>query len=249
MVESFAAHGAHVYFSDWDKQGAKLADTLNSATSSDTKRADSFTSSTSSTGSVTFVQADVRDYAQQLSVFQQAFEQHGTVDNAIYCVGLVDPPGWMCASKSNLESVKNPPKPLDDVLDINLKGCLYFSRIAMTYLKEGYVKADPFEPNPRKSLTLLSSANGFNEAPGLFAYSASKHGILGILASYRSICVRDFGVRVNVVCPTACDTALVAKARDFILALGAPLSTPDGCGKIVQQLALDPSYHGESVLV
>lgn len=213
------------------------------------KRVDSVTSPTSSTGSVTFVQADVRDYAQQLSVFQLAFEQHGTVDHAIYCVGLTDPPGWMCASKLNLDSVKKPPTPLDDVLDINLRGCLYFSRIAMAYLKEGYVKVDNFEPNPRKSMTLLSSANGFNEAPGLYAYSASKHGILGILASYRSLSVRDFGVRVNVICPTACDTAMVAQARDFIIALGAPLSTPGGCGRIVQQLALDPSHHGETVLV
>lgn len=136
-----------------------------------------------------------------------------------------------------------------DVLDINLKGCLYFSRIAVAYMKEGHTQNDDSSSEARKSLTLISSANGFMEAPGLYAYASSKAGIIGLLRSFKPISVKNFGIRVNVVCPTATDTPMVAAAMDYVRQVGAPLSTPGGCGKIIQQLALDPKHHGEVVVI
>lgn len=142
------------------------------------------------------------------------------------------------------------PGPLDDVLDVNLKGCLHFSRIAMAYMKEGFApNSGSHGADTRKSLTLLSSANGFHSAPGMYAYAASKSGIIGMLRSFSPISVQNFGIRVNVVCPTATDTKMVANARDFLIAMNAPLSTAEGCAKITQQLVLDPKHHGKAVLV
>ncbi|KAF2799647.1 NAD(P)-binding protein [Melanomma pulvis-pyrius CBS 109.77] len=238
LVNLFYRSGAHVYFSDWDTvKGTKLEGELKS-------------SSSSGHGSVRFSQADARDYAAQLAVFDAAYKEHGIVDHAVFTVGISDPPGWMSGNSLNLETVKKLPVPLDDVLDINLKGCLYFSRIAIAYMKEGFVpNIDSTGAGTRKSLTLLSSANGFHSAPGLYAYAASKSGIIGMLRSFSPISVQNLGIRVNVVCPTATDTKMVANARDFLIAMNAPLSTAEGCGKIIQQLVLDPRHHGKVVLV
>jgi NAD(P)-dependent dehydrogenase (short-subunit alcohol dehydrogenase family) len=59
------------------------------------------------------------------------------------------------------------------VLDINLTGTLYFSRIAAVYLRQ---KATPKD---EKGLVLVSSVAGFQESPGLFVYQATKHGVIG----------------------------------------------------------------------
>lgn len=83
-----------MYFSDWNKSGAtKLVEELKSR-------------SRSTQGSIAFWQVDVRDYHAQLAVFEAAHKQQGSIDHAIYTVGVVDPQGWMAASTLDLESVK-----------------------------------------------------------------------------------------------------------------------------------------------
>lgn len=63
-------------------------------------------SSSSGYGSIRFNGADARDYSAQLAVFDAAYKAHGTVDHAIFTVGISDPPGWMSANGLNLETVK-----------------------------------------------------------------------------------------------------------------------------------------------
>lgn len=131
-----------------------------------------------------------------------------------------------------------------DVLNINLIACLYFSRIAAAYLREG---TDP--GSDKKSLTLISSANGILEAPGLYAYAASKAGILGLLRSFRTISRKNFGFRVNVVCPMATDTPMIAGVKDFFAEVKLPINSAEACARIIQQVAVDTKWHGEAVVV
>lgn len=55
-------------------------------------------------------------------------------------------------------------KPTTIVVDVNLNGSLYFSRIASVFLRQGQMPTDD------KSLILISSVAGFKEYPGLFVY-------------------------------------------------------------------------------
>jgi NADP-dependent 3-hydroxy acid dehydrogenase YdfG len=55
-------------------------------------------------------------------------------------------------------------KPTTTVVDVNLNGTLYFSRIASVFLRQGQTSTDD------KSLILISSVAGFKEYPGLFVY-------------------------------------------------------------------------------
>ncbi|RAO73256.1 uncharacterized protein BHQ10_009268 [Talaromyces amestolkiae] len=236
LVSKLFSRGAHVYFGDINAVGCKtLEEQLNS-------------SANSSRGTVSSFPVDGRDYAAQLAMFKYAFEQHGRVDYAIFTAGVSDQKGWFSAANLNLENVQQVPKATTDVVDVNLTACLYFTRIALAYLKEG-VDTTAQGAGPSRSLILLSSANGFQEAPGLVGYSASKHGIIGIVRSLRPLAIKNFGIRINSICPVATDTPMIAAAIDLLKSVNAPLNTVAGCVHIIMQTMFDVKANGQAVLI
>ena len=134
---------------------------------------------------ILFVRTDVTKYEDNLALFRTAFELYGRIDHAMSIAGIVEQGNWFDA-KLTLESVQKVGKlwwtkcraaglisvhriqePTKAVLDVNLLGVLYFSRIASVYLRQNRKKGED------KSLTLLSSVAGFKETPGLFVYQVS----------------------------------------------------------------------------
>ena len=112
---------------------------------------------------------------------------------------------------------------------MNLKGVLYFARIALAYLSHGQDKEKPSD----KSLTLLSSVAGFKETPGIFVYQASKHGVLGLLRTLRLYMPNYPGVRLNAVCPGMTLTQMVDGIRENWLKSGAPKNEPSDVADVV----------------
>jgi NAD(P)-dependent dehydrogenase (short-subunit alcohol dehydrogenase family) len=135
------------------------------------------------------------------------------------------------------------PQPLVDLLDINLVGCLYFTRIALAYLQQNRSPQDAVS----KSITLVSSCAGFKESPGLVAYSASKHGIIGLVRALRLLTVPQFNVRINAICPWATDTAMIAGAVNLFHQNKIPLNTAEDVARIIQQVGAGPEYHGKAI--
>ncbi len=73
-----------------------------------------------------------------------------------------------------------PQKPTTKVVDVNLNGTLYFSRIACVFLRQGQ------QPSEDKSLILISSVAGFKEYPGLFVYQVCPPFLLTRLFMFSS---------------------------------------------------------------
>lgn len=96
---------------------------------------------------------------------------------------------------------------------------------------------------------LTSSIAGITEAPGLFAYSTAKHGIIGLMRAMRPWAPAAHGVRVNAICPWATDTQLLAGVRDRWVAERLPLNTPADVARAIVQCALDPRLNGKAVFV
>ena len=96
------------------------------------------------------------------------------------------------------------PTKLKETIDINLTSVLNFSRIALAYMKASK-STSSVEELPR-SIILVSSIAGITEAPGLFAYSSAKHGVIGLMRALRPWAPLKYGVRVNAICPWATDT-------------------------------------------
>jgi NAD(P)-dependent dehydrogenase (short-subunit alcohol dehydrogenase family) len=64
-------------------------------------------------------------------------------------------------------------------------------------------------PAGRGSIVTVASSAGRMGVPGLAAYSASKHGVLGLTRS-AALEVARTGVRVNAVCPGSVRTPMLA---------------------------------------
>lgn len=152
-------------------------------------------------------------------------------------------PGWF-EHRIDLESVRVAPS--TSVLDINLTGTLFFTRIAAVYLRQNATDASD------KSMVLLSSVAGFEESPGLFVYQAAKHGVLGLMRSLRNYLPSAYGrpgIRINCVCPWTTDTAMVQTFRDAWLEKRLPMNTCEGVARVIAGLASSKEIHGESVYV
>lgn len=84
------------------------------------------------------------------------------------------------------------------IISINLSGVFYLSQAAMPHLLK-----------TRGSIVNLASAAGLIGVPFNAAYTASKHGVVGLTKSM-AIEVAKAGVRINAVCPTGVKTPMVA---------------------------------------
>ena len=87
----------------------------------------------------------------------------------------------------------------DRLMNVNLKGIWACMRAELRVMA----------PNGRGAIVNTASAAGMIGTPGTPAYSASKHGVLGLTRS----AAREYamaGIRINAVCPGSVDTPMVA---------------------------------------
>lgn len=133
-------------------------------------------------------------------------------------------------------------------VDINLTSVISFTRIALAYMAAS--KTPPGDGVFSKSLCLVSSIAGITEAPGLFAYSPSKHGVIGLMRALRPWAPVRYGVRANAICPWATDTQLFAPGlRDAWHKENLPMNQPHDVAKIIVQCTADQALNGAAVFV
>ncbi|KAH6988652.1 putative 3-hydroxyacyl-CoA dehydrogenase [Ilyonectria destructans] len=216
-------YGAKVIHGDWDASGGQAVDS-------------SLSSPSPAGGGTTFVQTDVANYDSVLNLFDVAWKKYGRVDVAISNAGVQEVWNWFEPSL-DIESVKT--KPPTKVLDVNLLGTLYFARVASVYLSQNAA------PGQDKSLILVSSTAGFKETPGLFTYTASKHGVLGLLRSLRPYLIKTHNIRVNAICPWMTDTVMVQGVRDGWLKEGLPVNKPEDVARVMLEVAVGTVPTGE----
>ena len=95
--------------------------------------------------------------------------------HALACAGIIEQGKWF-DPELTIETVEKEESRL--TLDVNLVGTCMFARIAVVYLKHEKKQGED------KSLTLISSAAGFRESPGLWMYqvrAAPPRHLLGLL--------------------------------------------------------------------
>lgn len=133
---------------------------------------------------VKFVHCDASSYADQLHLFKNAMDMFSRIDIVVANAGVAQHKDPFAADQDiNLE-----PSMIE--IDVNLKGELYSARIGLHYLRE----------NGGGDLVLVSSIAGFKECTGLVTYTASKHGVIGILRGLHLSAVKE-NIRINAICP------------------------------------------------
>jgi SDR family mycofactocin-dependent oxidoreductase len=149
------------------------------------------------------VQADVRSQAQMDSAVERAIAELGGVDIVVANAGIwALTPAWEITEQQ-----------WDDVVGINLTGVWRTVRAVLPHMRE----------RGAGSIVITSSINGLEPAMLNAHYTASKHGLIGLMKNV-ALEMAPFNVRCNAICPGAVDTQL----NDFQGALDLFAGHPGG---------------------
>ncbi|MCG8587917.1 MAG: glucose 1-dehydrogenase [Proteobacteria bacterium] len=172
--------------------------------------------------------ADTSDEEQVRALVAFALDRHGQLDVAFNNAGVMGPAGAL--HQLDLDSWRR-------CLDVNLTGVFLCMKHELPIMQR----------QGRGSIINTSSGAGVIGAPGLSAYCASKHGILGITKTAALENART-GVRINAICPGSTDTPMLRGAmatgpevEKLILSSqpGGRLGTPEEIAETAVWLASD----------
>lgn len=132
------------------------------------------------------IQVDVADYASNQAMVAAVMAEAGRLDLAFLNAGYY-------GQAEGLDTVDE--ALFDRLIAINLKGAFNGIKAVEPVIAQG------------GAVVVTSSAAGFVGHPGNPAYSASKHGVIGLVKS----CVDAFGARgarINAICPGGVETPM-----------------------------------------
>jgi NAD(P)-dependent dehydrogenase (short-subunit alcohol dehydrogenase family) len=189
---------------------------------------------------VTYIPCDVSKYSDNVKLFKTALEKYGHIDHAIANAGIGERGDWFNPSLT-IEDVEQ--VPATTTLNINLIGVLYFVRIALPYLKHNRNAGDD------RSISLLSSAAGFRESPGLPIYQSTKHGVQGVMRSLRKILWERDGIRINVLCPGMTESNMTVGISEIFRERNQPVNVPDDLAKALLGYCTEKGMYGKAIYV
>ena len=129
-----------------------------------------------------FVHADVTDVRSVDALVTRTVEMFGRLDCAVNNAGV--------SSGSNARMHEVPDEMFDYIIDANVKGVwLCMKREIVQMLEQG-----------SGAIVNTASGAGLVGVPGLTAYVASKHGVVGLTRTAAVDYAAD-GIRINCVCP------------------------------------------------
>mmetsp|Transcript_83672 Transcript_83672/g.237364 ORF Transcript_83672/g.237364 Transcript_83672/m.237364 type:complete len:293 (+) Transcript_83672:53-931(+) len=212
-VEILVRHGANVVFGDVLKEAGEAL--------------------ASELGDhVVFLPCDVSKWADLVHLFKTARQMFGDIHAVAANAGIIEQGDMF---NDDLDANGDLAEFSYKVVDVNLLGVLNTVRLAMHHFKRN--------SDPGGNVVLLGSAASYVDTPPLWAYTASKHGVLGLMRALRSRASR-WNVRVNVVTPWMTMTAM-ARSIDKIWG-DLPRNTPEAVGQLVAYLCGAREVNGKS---
>jgi NAD(P)-dependent dehydrogenase (short-subunit alcohol dehydrogenase family) len=143
-----------------------------------------------------FVAADVTKSAEVQNYVKLALEKYGSIDCFYNNAGIE---GSLAPTHQYDEDM------FDQVMAVNVKGVfLGLRHVLPVMLKQG-----------RGAVVNTASVAGLVASPGMPAYVASKHAVIGLTKTAAGEVARS-GVRVNCVCPGPIDTRMIHSLESML---------------------------------
>ena len=168
------------------------------------------------------IKADVSNLSDVKKIINQTIKKFGKINILVNNAGI--------GPYKPLEGHSY--KEIDDIIDINLKGLIYFTKEALPYLKkENYAR-----------IINISSGIGKVGIANFTVYCATKFGIIGFTQALAD----ESKIRVYAVCPGATDTKFY---RDnFPYSRNFMIDRPEKVAKVVLRLCISGDFRsGEAV--
>jgi NAD(P)-dependent dehydrogenase (short-subunit alcohol dehydrogenase family) len=140
------------------------------------------------TGAVALA-GDVSDPGFHAELVVKAKDAFGRLDIAVNNAGIVHDPQPLPAISPDL---------VRRVIDVDLLGVMWAMQAQIPQMAA----------QGQGAIVNIASVAGLGGAPGLSAYAAAKHGVVGLTKS-AAVEVARFGIRINAVCPAFARTAMV----------------------------------------
>jgi NAD(P)-dependent dehydrogenase (short-subunit alcohol dehydrogenase family) len=144
------------------------------------------------------VALDVRDPAAVDRLVTSLHAEHGRLDIALNIAGIAG---------ATAPPAEYPVDAWRDVLDVNLSGVFYSLRAEIDTMLQG----------GGGSIINMASIYGLVGMPVNIAYTAAKHGVVGITRA-AALAYAQEGIRVNAVAPAVIDTPLLRQAPQEVAA-------------------------------
>lgn len=187
------------------------------------------------------VQTDVSNLKQVEKLINTVIEKYGSLDILVNNAGIFDESKQVTGLEEEL---------WDNVMGVNLKGPFWACKHAIPHmLKKG-----------KGAIVNVASIAGLIGGAGGAAYTASKHGLIG-LTKQMAVSYGSQGIKVNVICPGAIITGMLpreeAESSDnpyrakFLSVPAARVGEANEIATAALFLACDKSdfIHGHSLVV
>jgi NAD(P)-dependent dehydrogenase (short-subunit alcohol dehydrogenase family) len=173
-----------------------------------------------------------------VSFFQQTLHTHSHIDHVFANAGMRPSTSYLALETS---SSGEPLEPNHLTLDVNLKGVINTSSLALFYMQKQAVP----QKGQNYSIVLTCSPSSYARFRAA-DYGVSKHGVLGLLRGLVPVTYPTLPIRVNALCPGWTPTALTL--RSHYEGVDVNLSSPENNAKAAVLLMVDESRHGHMVL-
>ncbi|KAH8588438.1 hypothetical protein B0O99DRAFT_525041 [Bisporella sp. PMI_857] len=223
-ARALSAVGVNVCIGDLDSQGgSKLASELPHAK---------------------FVKCDVTIWKDQLRLFAEATSFNGKVDYVIANAGICPRDEVFTFAGED----QDPTEPNLTAVDVNLKGVLYTTKIALHY----FVKQNGTKPSPQQEdtcLVLIGSGAAFLDCLRGPVYPSTKWAVRGIMHTLRRTGFYH-GSRVNVISPWYVKTSILpAGAFEHVEKSGVQFALAEDAGNALLRILSDRTINGKSLFV
>ncbi|PKS09640.1 hypothetical protein jhhlp_004259 [Lomentospora prolificans] len=193
-----------------------------------------------------FVSCDVTSWDDQARLFKEAaeFSPTGKIHYVIANAGIFRSDGVF-----QFDGVdRAPEKPDLSIVNVNLHGTLYTTKLAMHY----FISQNGTQPHNQQDdtcLILISSGAGFLDVPRTPQYCSTKWAVRGIMHSLRRT-AHYYGSRVNVISPWYIRTGILAQDDfDRVQGAGVDFATAEDAGQCALRILSDKTINGKSLFV
>jgi short-subunit dehydrogenase len=188
-----------------------------------------------------FLQCDVTSYASQCTLFTTALSlsPSKTLHTVVANAGVGELGDFIKPSPLT----HDPPEPDTTTLDVNLKGVIYTTKLALHHFQRNVAGED-------QHLLFVGSMASFASSPGVVAlYTASKHAVLGFFRTLRlHPGNHSKAVRLNIICPYFVATPIIPTMGRVMLS-GVELATSEDVVEAAARLVCDERARGRCLAI